>query len=147
MARPPRRGPRITRPRIKWNLDTLLKLGLLLKANTPLFPHTHVYGLTAKGFKGRTITLEPGRHPRRYMQRISPADPQYKGPISKAPQIKVHCTCPDFQYRHQWVAFRRGFGLFPPEVDAPPDQTNPTRSPGICRHLTIVLAEIKKRGL
>lgn len=129
-----------------WNAKRLLALGLKLKAHTPLFPYTKVVAV-GKDFlhKGKTATLEPGKPSRRHVQSfMAVGDPD--APLSKAKAIKVHCTCKDWQMRYQWVMNKEGAAFGPPAVNEPPVQTNPSMSPGVCRHITVALVRILRNG-
>lgn len=53
--------------------------------------------------------------------------------------VQVSCSCPDHLYRWQWVL--AGAGAAPAPIGAantPPDQTNPKRLLGMCKHLSAV---------
>lgn len=127
----------------------LLRLGMRFKSK--LLGPVRVIGLDKSDWRttGRTVTIETGKPPRRYNQVVRPFDRLYEGPLSgKAGRVKLVClcNCPDFQYRWRWVLSE--LGAAPPgPVDEPPDITNPSRQPGICKHLLAVFLEISRRKL
>jgi len=56
-------------------------------------------------------------------------------------EIHIHCTCPDFRYRFQYMATRGGYLATPPgdPENRPPDLRNPERRGAVCKHLAHLL--------
>lgn len=56
-------------------------------------------------------------------------------------QIKINCDCPDFKFRHAYVATIGGFKAMDPE-NRPAKKTNPDNKGGACKHVLRILANI-----
>lgn len=63
--------------------------------------------------------------------------PQFKG---NEPDVQVFCDCPDFKYRFHWVLSKLGAAAAPngaggQAINSPPNKTNPSFRPSLCKHL------------
>jgi hypothetical protein len=50
-------------------------------------------------------------------------------------KIKLGCSCDDFVYRFEWVLYNKGSADIQYGNGAPPDDTNPARTLGCCKHV------------
>ena len=97
--------------------------------------------------KFQTITRMPNEQPRIHVQRIYAADPNYVGPLSKCPAIKVACTCGNNLF--QWEvanAYRGGSDIIYSNGDFPIEK-NPGLRPGCCKHVLKCLLFILQNNL
>lgn len=57
------------------------------------------------------------------------------------PQVQTFCSCQDWRYRFHWVMAQMGAAPTPTgRGNAPPDITNPSHRPSLCKHLTAMAA-------
>jgi hypothetical protein len=62
---------------------------------------------------------------------------KYESEIEFLPskKIKLSCSCDDFVYRFEWVLYRKGSADLVYGNGEPPDETNPARTLGCCKHI------------
>lgn len=68
-------------------------------------------------------------------------------PISRQNQVFCSCDCEDWVYRWEYAVARQGGTKIMYGNGEPPLMTNPTYSPGCCKHIAAVFEMIGNRGL
>lgn len=78
----------------------------------------------------------------------SSAGSSYETEIEFKPKkkVKLSCSCDDFVYRFEWVLFNRGSADILYGNGAPPDDTNPARMLGCCKHVIALRNYLVDKG-
>lgn len=63
--------------------------------------------------------------------------------LDKELNVKVSCSCPDFMFRHEFANSQVGASDIIYGNGEPPTETNPSHTPGLCKHL-LALRKILK---
>lgn len=63
----------------------------------------------------------------------------------KKEYVKVHCNCPDFWARWEYVLHRKGAADIINSDGSPPEKTNPRQQLGCCKHLAAMVAVLQKK--
>ncbi len=97
--------------------------------------------------KFETLTRMPGEKPRVHVQRIYAADPNWKGPLSQCPAIKIACTCGNYLFEWEVANAYRGASDIIYSNGNFPIETNPSLRPGVCKHVLKCLLFILQNNL
>jgi len=62
-------------------------------------------------------------------------------------RTKVSCNCSDFVFRWEFALYRKGGADIHYGDGTPPDKTNPSMSPGVCKHILALRTLAEEKGL
>jgi len=98
--------------------------------------------ITKKGkYIYETFTPSTGK---KYTQFIKPVPPSTKIKSIKD-NVIVHCSCPDFKYRHEVSLWSTDASHIISSNGAKPVITNPSMKKMLCKHLISVIKDLQKR--
>jgi len=64
---------------------------------------------------------------------------------SKTAKIHVNCDCNDFKYRWSYVLNKKGSANLGKTKNLPPNETNPDKIAGACKHIYAAMKWIKNK--
>ena len=95
----------------------------------------------------KTLTSKPNTPPSRtHICSIRYRNPNYKGPICKAPAIIVNCDCQRFIFFYEFALWYRGAAYLERCNGDYPVVTNPSLRLGVCKHLYHALTRLIQSG-
>lgn len=66
--------------------------------------------------------------------------------LNRSLHVKVSCSCPDYMFRHEYANAQHGASDIIYGNGDPASSTNPSNTPGLCKHLLALRALIKERN-
>lgn len=101
---------------------------------------------TPTGYRVNTVTKMPRQRARQHVVKVD-MDPNFTGPFTRCPNVKVDCTCARYLYTWNWALNKHGSAIIDRTNGEPPVEKNPEEVPGICKHSIVALQFLIKSNL